>query len=160
MGTASCSTKLASRLLASLEDCGNVAYTGAFPIQLMCLHFPEVLFRQKKWDCHSSFLSHAPEGFKVRRNGDVRGLEVGPLCFDTPWACWCLYAPSDCNSGLRNCPLCREPRHHSEVPKPSSVLLLALPLWDEGLSGEVTAFGQEVRSQKSITCLAQLLCYN
>lgn len=28
-----------------------------------------------------------------------------PLCLDIPMACWCLYAPSNCNAGLRNCPV-------------------------------------------------------
>lgn len=50
--------------------------------------------------------------------------------------------------------MCKEPGHHGKVPKPSAVLLLALPLWDNGLLGVVTAFGHKARSQKSIMSLA------
>lgn len=167
MGTASCPIELASRLhsrhcsvLASLEDCGNVAYTALLQPSLCVCISQRCCSGNRNRITVAAFSPMPPRGSRGRRKGDVRDTEVGPLCFDIPWACWCSYDPSDCSNGLRNCPLCGEPGHHSEVSKPSSVLLLALPLWDNGLSGEVTAFGQEARSQKSITCLAQLLCYN
>lgn len=56
--------------------------------------------------------------------------------------------------------MCKETALHSEVSKPSAIQLLALTVRDNELFGVVTGFGQEARSQKSITCLAQLLCYN
>lgn len=54
-------------VLASLGDCRNVMFIWASSPQLLCRHFPKVLFRQQKWTCCSCILSHALKGMKLGR---------------------------------------------------------------------------------------------
>lgn len=80
-------------VLASLGDCRNVTFIQASSPQLLCRHFPKVLFRQQKRNCCSCILSHAPKGMKLGRwKHNVRDSRADCCALTSLWLV-CVYMP-------------------------------------------------------------------